>query len=261
MNNNNEQKKRLIKIENVSFSYNRTKGNLVLKDVNLSVYQNDFIWIVGPNGGGKSTLMKLILGLIKPDKGKISVFNEKPVKARKRIGYMPQYVQLDLNFPVTVMDITLMGRLDKPIGIGPYSIDDKQAAIRALKQVNLFQLAKKSLKELSGGQVRRLLIARALACEPELLILDEPTANLDRVIEKDLFEILKKLNKHLAIVMVSHDPAFVSEFVHNVVCVNQTVAIHPTSVMEREYIGELYGTSMRVVRHDKHQHGHENRDE
>ncbi len=256
MSENTKTNNPLIKIENVSFSYNRSDDNLVLKDVNLSVNQNDFIWIVGPNGGGKSTLLKIILGLIKPDKGNVSVFNERPVKARKRIGYMPQHVQLDLNFPVTVMDITLMGRLDKPIGIGPYSTEDKKAAIRALKQVSLFQHAKKSIKELSGGQVRRLLIARALACEPELLILDEPTANLDRVVEKDLFDIFKKLNEHLAIVMVSHDPAFVSEFVHNVVCVNQTVAIHPTSVMDSEFIGELYGTSMRVVRHDKHQHGH-----
>jgi len=249
-----EHKNLLIKIDNVSYSYNGHKSDLVLRDVNLHVYQNDFIWVVGPNGGGKTTLIKLILGLINPQKGEIAVFGEKPVKARKRIGYMPQHVQLDLSFPVTVMDVALMGRLDKPIGIGPYSQDDKKAAIRALKQVNLFEQARKSLKELSGGQVRRLLIARALACEPELLILDEPTANLDRVVEKDLFEIFKKLNEHLAIVMVSHDPAFVSEFVHNVVCVNQTVAIHPTSVMEGEFIGELYGTSMRVVRHDKHEH-------
>jgi zinc transport system ATP-binding protein len=254
MSENQEHKNPLIKIENISYNYNGSNGDLVLRDVNLNIYQNDFIWIVGPNGGGKTTLIKLILGLIKPKSGEITVFGEKPVKARKRIGYMPQHVQLDLSFPVTVMDIALMGRLDKPVGIGPYSQNDRNAAIKSLRQVNLLQYAKKSLKELSGGQVRRLLIARALACEPELLILDEPTANLDRVVEKDLFDIFKKLNEHLAIVMVSHDPAFVSEFVHNVVCVNQTVAIHPTSVMEREFIGELYGTSMRVVRHDKHHH-------
>ena len=249
-----ENKNPLIKIENVSYSYNGVAQDLVLRDVNLNIYQNDFIWVVGPNGGGKTTLIKLIMGLANPKTGKIRVFGEKPVKARKRIGYMPQHVHLDRNFPVTVMDIALMGRLDKSIVIGPYSREDKMAAIKALKQVNLYQHSKKSLKELSGGQVRRLLIARALACEPELLILDEPTANLDRVIEKDLFEIFKKLNENLAIIMVSHDPAFVSEFVHNVVCVNQTVAIHPTSVMEGEFIGELYGTSMRVVRHDQHKH-------
>ena len=215
----------VVAIENLSFSYNSAR---VLGDVNLTVRDRDFVWVVGPNGGGKTTLVKLILGLIQPRGGTIRVFGQSPKAARARIGYMPQYAQLDARFPMTVMDVTLMGRLSGGIMPRLFSAGDRKIAEESLEMVGLLDRRKDALAELSGGQQRRLLIARALACRPHMLILDEPTANLDKKIESELFQLLKSLNERLTVLMVSHDPTFVSDFVEEVVCVNRSVAIHPT---------------------------------
>ncbi len=243
--------KPVVVVRDVSFAY---PGNseLVLQHVNLAIYEKEFIWVVGPNGGGKTTLMKLLLGLLKPLSGTIEVFGSTPAAARKRIGYMPQAATLDPKFPVTVMDVVLMGRLNN-FKAGWYTAADKNAAIHALEQVGLAALQHRRLHELSGGQQRRLLIARALSSKPDLLILDEPTVNLDQQVEQELYRLLKQLNEHLTILMVSHDPAFVSDFVKKVVCVTGTVAVHPTSDVLKEKVGDLYGGKVRLVRHDKHQ--------
>jgi zinc transport system ATP-binding protein len=239
----------VIELENMSFSYN---AKLVLENVNLAVADKDFVWIVGPNGGGKTTLVKLILGLLQPRTGSVRVFGTTPSAARRRIGYMPQQAQLDLRFPVTAREVVLMGRLNKGMAPGMYSADDKHIVRQALELVGMESVAETPLRDLSGGQQRRLLIARALACQPDMLLLDEPTANLDRNAERELFRILKKLNQRLTVMMISHDPAFVSDFVEQVVCVNRTVVVHPTTDRDREFIGELYGDRLRMVRHDKH---------
>jgi zinc transport system ATP-binding protein len=242
--------KPVVEIQDVSFAYNRMS---VLEQVNLTFYEKDFIWIVGPNGGGKTTLMKLILGLLRPNRGTIKVFGKTPTSARKQIGYMPQHVHFDAHFPVTVMDVVLMGRLGSNFRMGSYSFSDKKAALKALKPVGLETAGNKSLHVLSGGQQRRLLIARALASEPDMLLLDEPTANLDLQVERELYRLLRKLNEELTIITVSHDPAFVSDFVKEVVCVSRgTVAVHPTSVVQGAAIDELYGGQVRMVRHDQH---------
>ncbi|MEW6410994.1 MAG: ABC transporter ATP-binding protein [Candidatus Zixiibacteriota bacterium] len=241
--------KDVINLKGVFFAYN---SKPVLENVNLIVGERDFVWVVGPNGGGKTTLIKLILGLLKPKRGTIAVFGESAESARRRIGYMPQQAHLDLNFPVTAIDIAMMGRLNQGIKPGSLSSSDRAIAREALRLVGLEAAADVPLKELSGGQQRRLLIARALACEPELLLLDEPTANLDRRVERELFDLLKQLNQRLTVIMVSHDPAFVSDFVEQVVCVNRTVAVHPTTDRDKEFLGELYGDGLRMVRHDKH---------
>ena len=241
----------IVSFENVEFSYG---GSPVLVAADLTINRNDFAWIVGPNGGGKTTLIKILLGLLKPQRGTVKVFGGSPLSARRRIGYMPQHAQLDLRFPVTVMDVAMMGRCGGGFKIGPYSLSDRKATMRALDLVGLSDLVRIPLAELSGGQQRRLLIARALASEPELLLLDEPTANLDRQVERELFNILRKLNRTLTIVMVSHDPAFVSDFVEQVICVNRTVAVHPTTAVLGDSMIELYGAPTRMVRHDQHRH-------
>ena len=241
-----------IKLENVGFSYN---SRPVLESVNLTVNEKDFIWVVGPNGGGKTTLVKLILGLLQPKTGTVRIFGKSATSARRRIGYMPQQARLDLRFPVTARDVVLMGRLNHGFKPGSYSASDRSTAHDALGLVGMESEADTPLKDLSGGQQRRLLIARALACQPDMLLLDEPTANLDRAVERELFDLLKDLNGRLTIMMVSHDPAFVSDFVEQVVCVNRTVAVHPTTDRDREFIDELYGEGMRMVRHDKHAEG------
>ncbi len=236
-----------IFIRDLCFSYD---GYPVLEDVNLSIPTGDFASVIGPNGGGKTTLLRLILGLLRPSRGQIQVFGLTPEKARPRIGYMPQHAQLDPQFPATVMDVALMGRLGHGRAFGPYSKKDKEAVITALDQVGLVEERRKSFASISGGQRQRLFIARALASEPDLLLLDEPTANLDVVMEGGLYQLLQNLNRTLTVVMVSHDLGFVSSLVKSVICVKCQVASHQTSELTPEIIDSMYGAPMRIVRHN-----------
>jgi zinc transport system ATP-binding protein len=243
----NEKDSLAILIKDLWFSYD---GHPVLEDVNLSIPQGDFVSVVGPNGGGKTTLLKLMLGLLRPSRGEVRVFGAAPEQARPRIGYMPQHAELDPQFPATVMDVALMGRLGHRRPFGRYSRKDKEIVDGALDQVGLYALRKKAFSAISGGQRQRLFVARALACEPDLLLLDEPTANLDMVMEGDLYELLQTLNQRLTVIMVSHDLGFVSEVVKSVVCVKRKVLLHPTSEITGEIINEIYGSPMRIVRHN-----------
>lgn len=236
-----------IVINGLWFSYD---SHPVLEDVNLSIPQGDFVSVVGPNGGGKTTLLKLMLGLLRPSRGEVQVFGATPEEARPRIGYMPQHSQLDPQFPATVMDVALIGRLGHGKRYGFYSRQDKEIVAEALQQVGLYSLRKKAFSLISGGQRQRLLIARALACAPDLLLLDEPAANLDVVMEGDLYELLQTLNQKLTVVMVSHDLGFVSRVVKSVICVKRKVLMHPTSEITGEIINDIYGSPMRMVRHN-----------
>lgn len=239
----------VIELRDVAFAY---QGVPVLENVNLSVGQRQTVCMVGPNGGGKTTLMRLILGLLTPDRGEIRVFGQPPQRVRRRIGYMPQHVRHDPLFPVTVMDIVLMGRLGRGgLGglLGWYNRADRRAARDALEQVHLEDVARRPFALLSGGQRQRVLIARALCCEPELLLLDEPTANVDSLVEARLFEVLQQLNRRMTVVVVSHDMGFVSSLVESVICVNRQVVVHPTSQLSGEAIKSIYGGDVRIVRH------------
>lgn len=238
----------VISVHGVSFAYD---GDLVLRDVCLEVAPRDFACMVGPNGGGKTTLLKLILGLLAPAAGRIRVFGGPPQEARTRIGYMPQHAQVDLRFPVSVADVVLMGRLGRAEIMGPYRRAHRDAACQALREVGLYDLRQRPFGTLSGGQRQRTLIARALASEPELLLLDEPTANLDAPAESDLYELLRRLNERLTVVMVTHDLGFVSRFVRTVICVNRCVVVHPTSEITGEIIREIYGADVCMIRHDQ----------
>jgi zinc transport system ATP-binding protein len=236
-----------ILIRDLWFSYD---GRTALEDVNLTIPNRDFVSFVGPNGGGKTTLLKLILGLLKPSRGAVRVFDLPPEVARPRIGYMPQHSQLDPQFPATVLDVALMGRLGRGGWFGRYSRRDKEIALEALNRVGLHNVRKRSFSSISGGQRQRLFIARALACEPDILMLDEPTANLDSVMEGDLYELLRDFNAKLTVVLVSHDLGFVSRVVKSVVCVRKKVLMHPTSEITGEIINDIYGSPMRLVRHN-----------
>ena len=241
----------VIAIENVSFNYN---GSPVLEDVSFAVAERDFVSLVGPNGGGKTTLLKLMLGLLVPTSGRVRIFGGNPVTGRPRIGYLPQHSQVDPRFPANVTDVTLMGRVSKSRNIGPYRKVDREAVWRALRQVDLYDDRHRPFADLSGGQRQRVLIARALAAEPELLLLDEPTANLDAPAENELYELLKRLNERLTVVMVTHDLGFVSRFVKTVICVKRCVVVHPTSEVTGEVIREMYGGDVCMIRHDQHRH-------
>ena len=241
------EKDAAIFMKDLWFSYD---GYPVLEDVNVSVEQGDFVSVVGPNGGGKTTLLKLMLGLIRPWRGEVRVFGMTPEEARPRVGYMPQHSQLDPQFPATVMDVALMGRLGHGKVFGRYSRNDKEIASEVLDQVGMYDMRKRAFSSISGGQRQRLFIARALACEPDLLLLDEPTANLDVVMEGDLYKLLQTLNQRLTVVMVSHDLGFVSRIVKSVICVKRKVLMHPTCEITGEVINEMYGSPMRMVRHN-----------
>ena len=244
-----------LALEGVSFFYGVSP---VLEDVNLTVSKGDFASVVGPNGGGKTTLLKLILGMLRPDAGSVTVFGEAPHRSRGRVGYTPQYARYDPQFPVTVMEVVLMGRLERH-RFWRYSRADTQAAREALAEVGLESLANASFAALSGGQRQRVLIARALVSGPDLLLLDEPTANVDVASETKLLDTLQELNKRMTILLVSHDLGFVAKAVRSVICVNHRVVVHPTSAITGEMIQDIYGGDVRMVRHDHRcsEEGHE----
>jgi zinc transport system ATP-binding protein len=237
----------VIELANVSFFYN---GMPVLEDINLTVEEHDFLSIVGPNGGGKTTILKLVLGLIKPSKGRVSVFGMPPEKARKKIGYMPQSTALDKLFPVSVLDVVLMGRLGAGTRFGLYTRADREAAREALQQVELYDVRERPFAELSGGQHQRVLIARALVSHPHLLLLDEPTANVDIAVETEFYHFLRKLSDTMTIVLVTHDLGFVSKHVKTVACVNRRLLCHPTCDISGAVINEIYGANVAMIRHD-----------
>jgi zinc transport system ATP-binding protein len=236
----------VVTVEDVSFSYEKAP---VLEKVRFSVYEGEFAVMVGPNGGGKTTLLKLILGLLKPATGTVRLFGRPPEKTRKRVGYMPQYQRFDLQFPVTVMDVVLMGRIRQG-AFGPYSKTDRKRVLKALDDVGLSGLDKRSFSALSGGQRQRVLLARALVSEPDILLLDEPTANVDMEAETMLLSILETLNRRMTILLVTHDIGFVSAASGTCICVNRKVFLHPTAEIDGEALRQLYGHDIKIVRHD-----------
>jgi len=233
-------------LKDVNFSYN---GERILQDVNLAITSGEFIGIIGPNGGGKTTLLRLILGLLTPQSGSIRVFGQPPAKSCRRIGYVPQHIQFDQRFPATVFDIVQMGQVGKN-GWGYISKQERRLVEEALESVDLAPLQKKRFSDLSGGQRQRVLIARSLASRPELLLFDEPTANVDSSSGEQVYSILEELNKRMTILVVSHDIAFVNRQITSVVCVNHQVAVHPTSNLDGTNIIDLYGHDISLVRHD-----------
>jgi zinc transport system ATP-binding protein len=238
-----------IELRNVNFSYQAVP---VLEDVNLTIHDRESICIVGPNGGGKTTLLRLLLGQLRPTQGEVRIFGKPPQEARLQIGYMPQRSEYDSMFPVTVMDVVLMGRLGRPGlqgWLGWYGRKDRAAAHEALEQVHLGDAGRRNFAALSGGQRQRVLIARALCCQPELLLLDEPTANVDSLVEARLFDELRQLAQRMTVVLVSHDLGFVTSLVQRVVCVNRQVVTHPAKQLTAEVIREMYGGDVSVVRH------------
>jgi len=238
-----------IEFKNVWFSYDKTE---VLKDISFSLKQGEFLGIIGPNGGGKTTLLKLICGLLKPSSGFIEILGQPPREARTRIGYMPQSINLDPLFPITVREVVLTGRLSSHRWFGRYNNEDRSIADGSLAEVGLPDAADKPFFSLSGGQRQRVLIGRALATQPEILLLDEPTANLDPKAEQSFYSLLRDLNKRLTIVLVSHDLNFVSAFVKTVICVHDGKAVaHPTSEIPGELASDVLGRGMmRIVSHD-----------
>ncbi len=237
----------VIRCENLDFSYH---GDPVLTDVSFEVKPLDFVSVVGPNGGGKTTLLRLILGLLKPQRGIVRVLGRSPEQVRPMVGYVPQHFIFDMRFPIRVIDVVLMGRLRGLTRLGGYSKEDQKAALAALGEVEMDSFARRHIAELSGGQRQRVLIARALASDPKLMLLDEPTAHVDTVTQNELMKILTGLNLRMTVLLVTHDAVFVSPYVKSVLCINRKAAIHPTDQLTGEMIMDIYGDDVRYVRHD-----------
>lgn len=237
----------VIKVEGVSFRFD---GPLILDNVSLAIKEGEFLGIVGPNGGGKSTLLKLILGLLKPGSGRIRVLGKPPRKGRAEVGYVPQYAGFERNFPITVRQAVLLGRMGKTSAMFGFNARDNELADVALAETEIADLKDRLLNTLSGGQFQRVLIARSLVSEPAILMLDEPTANIDTRMEEDIFDLLKRLNKRITIIVVSHDIGFISEYVTMVACLNKTLVCHETASISGKTIEELYGAPVHMIQHN-----------
>ena len=237
----------VIDLKDVCFAYQN--GTPVIENANLQIMPGESGCIVGPNGGGKSTLLKILLGLLPVDRGSVRIFGKSPVEARRRVGYMPQYHQLDAAFPVSVLEVVLMGRVSARTLFG-FKKADKDFARSVLDELGIADLEQRSFAGLSGGQRQRVLIARALAGEPELLLLDEPTANIDPGAEEQFYLILEKLRKRMTVVTVSHDLGFVHRETDLVICVNKQVVIHKPAEFTAETANEIYHHDMSLIKHD-----------
>jgi zinc transport system ATP-binding protein len=228
----------------------RFDGPDVLEAIDLAVGEREFLGVVGPNGGGKTTLLKLLLGLLEPTRGEVRVLGGRPADARKAIGYVPQFASFRRDFPISVEETVLMGRLGIAPPLWGYRPLDREVAHRVMAETEVLDLQRRPLSALSGGELQRVLIARALAAEPAILLLDEPTANVDVRLESDIFDLLKQINRRAAIVVVSHDIGFVSEYVTRVACLNRTLVCHTSAELTGDMIRQLYGRPVRMVRHE-----------
>ncbi|NPA92552.1 MAG: metal ABC transporter ATP-binding protein [Chloroflexi bacterium] len=242
----------IIELRHVSVAYGTVK---VLDDVNLTVPEGAFLAIIGPNGAGKTTLVRTILGLVKPIEGEVLVFGKPPKELgplRREIGYVPQMHTVDLKFPVRVRDVVMMGRYARLGLFRRPGKADHEAVERAMAKVDIQDLADRPLSDLSGGQRQRVFLARALATEPRLLILDEPTAGVDAQTSTSLYELLRSFQQEgMTVLMVSHDVGVVSQYVDGVACVNRRLVAHgrPEVVLTDDTLAEMYGCQAMFFHH------------
>ncbi len=235
-----------IDMRGVWFSYDKTP---TLEDVTLTLKQGDFLGILGPNGGGKTTLLKLLLGILRPDKGTIKVLGEAPHDANTRVGYVPQNTDFNITFPISVMEVVLMGRLSRSRIGRRYSRHDRSKVEAALKKAGIWDYRHTPIGSLSGGQRQRVFIARALATDPEILFLDEPTASVDPEFETDLYDFLRELNRKVTIVTITHDVGVISRHVKSVACVNRSLIFHEEGQITPEMIDMAYHCPVDLIAH------------
>ncbi len=213
----------IISIKNLNFSYDKEP---ILQDINLEVKEGDFLAIIGPNGGGKSTLFKTILGLVTPKSGTVKVLGDKPQKSLSKIGYVPQNTNINTDFPIKVIEVVMMGHVGHKRPLFGYAKEEISCAMGVLAQVGMQEYAQTKIGSLSGGQRQRVMIARALCAHPKVLLLDEPTASIDVAGQKQIYELLKELNKFITVVVVSHDISVIMGYANRVAYVNKTLTFH-----------------------------------
>ena len=237
----------LIKIENLTVAYDNIP---VLEDAELEIFEHDFLGVIGPNGGGKTTLLKAILGLVKPVKGKIS-FRRDIIRRDKPIGYLPQVNYIDRKFPITVFDVVRSGSVMESSGRTKNEIKEK--TLELLNEMGIYKIRNKAIGELSGGELQRTFLCRAVISDPCILILDEPDTFVDNRFEGELFERLQLLNKSMAIVLVSHDVGTISSYVKTIACVNRNLHYHPSNSITQEQLNS-YNCPIQIISHGEIPH-------
>ena len=242
---------KLIEIKNVTASYD-TK--IILKDVSLSVWKDDFLGIIGPNGGGKTTLLKIILGLMKPLTGEVSFYTNGSCVPSLKIGYLPQINPIDRRFPISVYEVVSSGLTSEKPRFRNFTAGQKEHIRRMIVQIGLESFAGRAIGELSGGQLQRVLLARALVSSPQLLILDEPNTYVDKRFESQFFELLSEINNDTSIILVSHDVGTLLSMVKNVACVNETLHYHPGTDLSDEWLDKTFSCPIEVVKHGDFPH-------
>lgn len=238
--------KELVNLENVWVYYDHVP---VLEGVNLAIENDDFLGIIGPNGGGKTTLLKVVLGLVQPSRGEVTVLGGTPEHNRKFIGYVPQYSIFDHDFPITVWDVVLMGRNSKVGLVKRFSDDDKKIALETLETVEMVDYRDRQIGRLSGGEQQRVFIARALVAEPKMLLLDEPTTGVDTHMQTEFYELLARLKQRIAIVLVSHDISAVSVHVDKIACLNHQLYYHGSKEVGPETLEATYKCPVQMIAH------------
>jgi zinc transport system ATP-binding protein len=237
----------IVSVKNLCVYYDRIPA---LQNINLEVKEGEYLGIIGPNGGGKSTLLKSLLGIVPHTEGSITLFGEKPEKGRRFTGYVPQISSVDKQFPITLTEVVLTGCLNPKLKLfARYSKEDKELADSLIEKVGLSKLANRQVSQLSGGEFQKMLIARALAVKPRLLLLDEPTASVDAVSREQIFLLLEKLNKEMTIIIVTHDLLAVSSQVTRLACLNKTLIYHGEPELNEHVVNSLYGCPVDLIAH------------
>lgn len=227
----------------------RARGQTVLESIDWTVEQGSFVGLIGPNGAGKTVLLKTLLGLIRPSEGSVRIFGMPPEQARRMVSYVPQYAHFDSDFPISVEDVVLMGRLGRAGVLGRFSSADRACAAAAIEKLSLGELRGRQIGRLSGGQLQRVLVARALAAEPKMLFLDEPTASLDPLIGTNVYQLLTELGADMTIILVSHDIGAISSHVKTIACLNRRLHYHASKEVSSDVLAEVYGCPIDLIAH------------
>ena len=234
----------IVSLKNVSVKYDETTA---LESVLLDIYPTDFLGIIGPNGGGKTTLVKAILGTL-PYSGEVSYSPSLFEQGHRLIGYLPQQAEFDRSFPISVIEVVMSGLQAEKAALKRYTAADRKRAMELLEMAGIEAIADRQISEISGGQMQRALLCRAVILEPKLLILDEPTNFVDNKFENELYTLLHRLNERMAIVMVSHDLGTITSVVKSIVCVNRTVHRHDSNIITAEQL-ENYHCPIQIISH------------
>lgn len=254
-------KQAIITLKHVSAAYDKKK---VLHDINLTVYERDFLGIIGPNGGGKTTLVKVILGLMKPAGGRLCFYKNGKETEHLAMGYLPQYSSIDRKFPISVEEVILSGLSSRKSLASRFTSEQKEKVQEVIVRMGLEGLGKRAIGQLSGGQLQRALLGRAIVSDPQVVILDEPSTYIDKQFEARLYELLTEINKECAIILVSHDIGTVLQNVKSIACVNETLDYHPDTEVTEEWLEKNFHCPIEVLGHGaiphrvlgKHEHRH-----